>query len=104
MQVPVQVTFRDLPLSDAVEAACREEAAGLERLFDHLTSCRVVIARIGRRAGVHLDLTMPGFEITVNRETKNQGADEDIFAAIAEAFEHARRQLREHVKRLQSQR
>ena len=36
MQVPMQVTFRDMPVSDAVEAACWKEA---EKHFTYQLNC-----------------------------------------------------------------
>ena len=43
MQIPLEITFRDMPHLAAVEAEIREKAAGLEHLFGKLTSCRVVV-------------------------------------------------------------
>ena len=43
MQIPVQVTFRGMAVSDAAEAQCWDEAARLDKFFDRITSCRVVI-------------------------------------------------------------
>ena len=43
MQVPVQITFRGIPSSDAIEVRIQEEAEKLEKIYDNITSCRVVI-------------------------------------------------------------
>ena len=43
MQVPVQITFRDIPSSDAIEARIHEETEKLEKIYDNITSCRVII-------------------------------------------------------------
>jgi hypothetical protein len=40
MQSQVQVTFRDLPPSEPLEAVIRDEAAALERYFDRITAAR----------------------------------------------------------------
>jgi ribosomal subunit interface protein len=106
MQVPVQVTFRDMPVSDAVEAACWDEAAKLERYFERITSCRIVVAashrhhRKGNLFEVRIVLNVPGSEIVVNREPANHHSDEDVYVAVREAFDTARRQLEEYVDRL----
>jgi len=101
MQVPVQVTFRDMPVSDAVEAACWEEAARLERYYDRVTSCRVVIAESRHRAGVfevRIDLAVPGRVLVVNGQPPNHAAP-DVSAAVREAFARARRQLEDYARK-----
>ncbi len=109
MQVPVQVTFRDMPVSDAVEAACWDEAAKLERYFDRITSCRIVIAeshhrhRKGNLFEVRIDLAVPGRLLTVSREPPKHQADEDIQVAIREAFDRARRQLEDYTRQRRQQ-
>ena len=102
MQVPVQVTFRDMPVSDAVEAACWEEAARLERYYDRVTSCRVVIAESRHRAGVfevRIDLAVPGRLLVVTDQPPEDHADSDVFAAVREAFARARRQLEDYARK-----
>ncbi len=109
MQVPVQVTFRDMPVSDAVEAACWEEAAKLERYCDRITSCRIVIAeshhrhRKGNLFEVRIDMAVPGRLLTVHREPPEHHADEDIGVAVREAFDRARRQLEDYVRQRRQQ-
>jgi ribosomal subunit interface protein len=105
MQVPVQVTFRDMPLSDAVEAACHREAEKLDRYFDRITSCRVVVAEShhrhqkGNLYEIRVGLTVPGREIVVNREPALHHRDEDIFVALREAFDRVQRQLEDYARR-----
>lgn len=109
MQVPVQVTFRDMPVSDAVEAACLKEAAGLERFYDRITSCRVVVAESHRRHQkgnlyeVRLDVAVPGRVLAVNREPAEHHRDEDVHVAVREAFDRMRRQLEDHARRARGQ-
>lgn len=43
MQIPLQVTFRGIPHSDAVEAKIREKAAKLEKFYSHIMGCRVAV-------------------------------------------------------------
>jgi len=49
MQIPVQVTFRNMDPSEAVEANVRGKAEKLERFFDRVVSCRVVVESPHRR-------------------------------------------------------
>jgi ribosome-associated translation inhibitor RaiA len=109
MQVPVQVTFRDMPVSDAVEASCWDEAAKLDRYFDRITSCRVVVAAShrrhlkGNRFDVRIVLNVPGQELVVSRRPPEHHADEDIGVAVREAFDTARRQLEEYARKQRGQ-
>ena len=43
MKIPLQITFRGIPHSDAVEARIREKAAKLERFSSDIISCRVAV-------------------------------------------------------------
>lgn len=105
MQYPVQVTFRDMSISDAIEAACWEEAEKLERYCPRLTSCRVVVAESHRRRRqgnlfeIRIDLTLPGTELVVNREPPAHAQHEDVQVAIRESFDTARRLLKKHVEK-----
>ncbi len=109
MQVPVQVTFRDMPVSDAIEAACWEESEKLERYYDRITSCRIVVAESHHRRQkgnlfeIRIDLAVPGRVLVVNREPSKHHRDEDVYVAIREAFERARRQLEDFVDRQRGQ-
>lgn len=96
MQVPLQITVRDFPQSEALEARIREKAAKLEEFHPNITSCRVIVEEMrkhhqqGRHFQVNLDLRVPGREIVVNH-----AHDEDAYVALREAFDAARRQLEE---------
>ena len=43
MKQPLQISFRDIPLSDVVEARIREKTAGLDRSYDQIMTCRIMI-------------------------------------------------------------
>jgi ribosomal subunit interface protein len=108
MQVPLQITFDDIAHSDAVEARIRTEARKLERFFDRITSARVVVARPQRRHNkgdsyrIRVHLTVPGAaDIVVSRDPDPAGAPEDMYASIHDAFDAARRQLQDLVRKRQ---
>ncbi len=106
MAIPVNVTFKGVQVSDAVRAAAQEHAAELERFFDRILSCRVVIeapARHGRKGGIYhvrLDLSVPGSDIFVNHERALDPAHEDVYVALRDAFDVARRKLEDYARRL----
>jgi ribosome-associated translation inhibitor RaiA len=43
---------------------------------------------------VHIDMTVPGSEIVVNRV-----ANEDVYVAVRDAFDAAKRQLEDHARK-----
>jgi cold shock CspA family protein len=129
INIPLDITFRDMPPSDAVEAAIREKAAKLEDFYSGIISCRVIVEEPhrhhhrGRLFHVRIDLTLPGAEIVVKHEPKRvevktpgvegtpegvpsetnepskYAAHEDIYVAIRDAFDAARRRLQDHARR-----
>jgi ribosomal subunit interface protein len=99
MQLPLQITARDISLSEAAEADIRAKAANLETYYDGVMGCRVVVEGPGRhhRKGpftVRIDLSVPGAELVVDRQ-----ADEDLYVAIRDAFDAARRRLEDYARR-----
>jgi len=101
MKLPVQITFRDIAKSAAVEAAILERAERLERFSEHIMACKVVVGMIqkhkhqGKLFNIRVDLTVPGAEIVVNRDKA-----EDIYVVIRDAFDAVKRKLDEHVRRI----
>jgi ribosomal subunit interface protein len=100
MQLPLQITFRDMEQSDAIEKAVREKAEKLNQ-FEQIMSCRVVVEMInkhhkGTLYQVSIDLTVPGTEIVVSRDHGVDHSHEDVYVAIRDAFDAARRQLQDY--------
>lgn len=104
MQVPLEIRFHNLDRSDAIEAAVRERAGKLERFAADIVSCRVTIEaphkhrRQGKLYGVKVDLRLPGGEIVASREPDAHHAHEDVYVALRDAFDAARRQLQDYVR------
>ena len=99
MQIPLQITVRDFPQSEALEARIREKAAKLEEFHPRITSCRVTVEELrkhhhqGRHFQVSLDVRVPGKEVVVNR-----AHHEDVYVALRDAFDSAKQQLEEVVR------
>jgi len=74
MQLPLQITFRNLDRSEAIEASISEHAAKLEKYCDQIMGCRVVIEaphkhhQHGNHYHVRIDVTAPDAELVANRE------------------------------------
>jgi len=101
MQVPLQITVRDMPTSEALENHIRDKVQKLDAWFGRLVSCRVVVEvphkhhQQGKQFNVRLDLGVPGNELVVNRDHH-----EDPYVALRDAFLAARRQLEDYSRRL----
>jgi ribosome-associated translation inhibitor RaiA len=102
MLLPVQVTFRHMEPSPAVEARARELAARLERFYDAITSCRIVIdtppahRHKGGPFSVRIDVTVPGGELFATSEHEPEGPHVDAYVAMRDAFDDMRRQLEDY--------
>ncbi len=129
MEIPLQITFRNMPRSAAIEENIREKAAKLDSYYDRIMSCRVVVEAPHRRHHkgkayhVRIDLTVPGGELVVNRtpkrlnaakllepelagkdlaetrEPSKHSAREDVYVAIRDAFNSAARKLQDYARK-----
>ncbi|GAB4169483.1 MAG: ribosome-associated translation inhibitor RaiA [Rhodocyclaceae bacterium] len=94
MSVPLQITVREFPHSEALDAAIREKVEKLAEFYPHIMGCRVVVEiphkhkHQGRFFNVRLDITVPGSELVINRDLH-----EDPNVALRDAFGAARRRL-----------
>lgn len=99
MTATLQITFRSMNPSPAVEERIREAAAKLETLEPRLTRCHVTIEtrhrhhHNGSLFHVGIDLTVPGAEIAISRDPEMDHGHEDVHVAIHHAFDAARRRL-----------
>ena len=101
MQIPMQITLRDVEHSEALETHIRDKAKKLDEFFDHIMSCRVVVEmphkhhHQGKQFNVRIDIGVPGSEIVVNRDHA-----EDVYVALRDAFDAAKRQLEDYVRKI----
>ncbi|MFY9821406.1 MAG: HPF/RaiA family ribosome-associated protein [Thermoanaerobaculia bacterium] len=100
MQIPMEVSTRDVTLSPQIEAELRKRADKLERHYNRVTSCRIALERPtgnhhhdGGPYRVRVDVTVPGTELVADKQ------GEEIFIAIRDAFDAAERQVEAFVDR-----
>jgi ribosome-associated translation inhibitor RaiA len=104
MELPLQITFHELPSSPALEAEIRRAAAELETFFDRIISCHVVVEAPHRRHQkgnhyhVRLVIGVPGMHVVVTRAHDGHEGHEDPYFAVQSAFKAARRQLEDHAQ------
>lgn len=96
MELTPQITLKDISHSEAVEAKIRTKIEKLNQFYDRIMACRVAVESPQRRHhqgklfAVRIDITVPGRELVVNRIEH-----EDLYVAIRDAFDAAKRQLEE---------
>ena len=109
MEQALQITFRDFASSPGLEDNIRQRAQKLERFHEHIVGCHVMVEsqhhhhRKGRLFHVRIEVTVPTGEIVVSHDAHDQHAHEDVYVALRDAFDAARRQLDEHAHRLRGE-
>ncbi len=109
MQIPLQITFRNMEPSEQLEAHIREKAEKLDGSCKNLLGCQVIIEapherhRKGGRFRTRIDITLPGETIVVNRNPDLHHSYVDVNVSIRDAFDSARRKLQEYVRRQKGQ-
>lgn len=104
MQIPLQITFRNIEHSDAIERRIREKTDKLERFSSNITRCRVIIEAPHKHHykgviyHIKIDITLPGKEIVVKHHSDEHHAHEDVYVAIRDAFNAAQRQLENYAR------
>ncbi|MGE0867095.1 MAG: HPF/RaiA family ribosome-associated protein [Kofleriaceae bacterium] len=94
-----EITFRGMDPSPAAEAEITRCIIRVRDTYERITRCDVVVEqphrhhRQGKVFHVRIEVTIPGGVINVSRDPGTDHAHEDLYAAIADAFRAARRQL-----------
>jgi ribosome-associated translation inhibitor RaiA len=94
MEIPLQITLREMKRSDALSERIRTDAGRLERLHPEIMSCRVVVEegarhrRQGREFAVHVEVRVPGRDNLVTLQRNG-----DVYVAVRDAFDSVRRQF-----------
>lgn len=107
MKLPLQLTFRNMEPSEAMEANIREKAAKLDQFCHEIMRCRVVVEaqhhhhHKGNLYHVRIDITVPDNEIVVGQAHDLHHSHEDVYVAIRDAFDNARRKLEDYARRRQ---
>lgn len=123
MILPVQIAFRNMKPSEAVDTRIREEIDKLETFYNRIMHCRVIVEiphrhhRRGDLYHIRIDMTVPGADLVVKRkaslhpslrqveaEKKSKCLEahaehKDVFVVIRDAFKEARRQLQDFARR-----
>ncbi len=102
MHTPLQITFRHMDPSPALEMRIRREVAGLEDFSARIGRCHVIVdaphqhQRQGQLYQVNVHLTVPSAEIIIDHTQAHSPAHEDVYIALRDAFRAARRRLEDY--------
>ena len=103
MQIPLEIAFHNIESSRPAEDAIRSHVARLERIFSHMTGCRVRVDQRNQNRNetippvVHIDISVPGHnDVVVAHEPghlQRKFQAPDLRNAINEAFRIAEQRL-----------
>jgi len=105
MQGPLEIAYRGIDKTEELDNLIRRKAAKLERICDHMISCRIAVeSQKPRHSGnpyrVRIDMTVPpGHELVAKRESNSNNSQESLPVVIHRAFDAAYKQLQELVER-----
>lgn len=100
----LQVTYRDLSSSEALDGRIREHAAKLGELFPKIVACRVTVEephrrhRNGPKFRCRVDLIVPNAEL-VGQNVDANPIREDAYAAVEDAFAQVTRELEDYARK-----
>ncbi|MDR3326215.1 MAG: HPF/RaiA family ribosome-associated protein [Rhodospirillaceae bacterium] len=105
MQIPAQITFHGIDHSDAVEKRIHEKIFKLERIYRNIIRCRVKIETQHQNTNklhhkpfhITINVTVPGYELIVNRDPKEPHINENINIALREAFDNMEQKLKDWI-------
>jgi ribosome-associated translation inhibitor RaiA len=107
--IPVQITFRHMETSAAVEMRVRDLANHLGVFSDRIQTCKVVVDsphrhhHQGKVFNVKVQLVLPGEDVVVDMERPQRDGHEDIYVVIRDAFDAAKRQLQQRMAQLRNE-
>lgn len=102
MQVPLEISFRGVERTQAIENLITEQAAKLEQVCDHITSVRISVEkpqehqRSGNPYRVRIIARVPpGHELVAARDPAERDLHDPLDKIIRETFNALRRQVKE---------
>lgn len=97
MSSPLTLTFRNIARSGALEARAREFGERLRRSHDRISHCHITVLGDSEEGGlgvvVKIHVSVPGAQIHADGVAPDGMQHQDVFIALRDAFESARRQL-----------
>lgn len=100
------IVFRNLERSEALEENIADRLAKLDKLFDHITTTRVVIEEAhhhkhqGKLFHVTIHVHVPDKELVVSHDKHDKPEHEDAYIAVRDAFNAMERQVTDYAEKI----
>jgi cold shock CspA family protein len=106
MDLPLELTFREVEKTESLEALILEKVGKLERICDYINGCRIVVEKPqthqerGNPFRVRIDVTVPPrHELVAERGPMEGNVQEQLPHVIRETFDAMERQLKALVEK-----
>jgi ribosomal subunit interface protein len=105
MNLPLQITFRHMEQSPALEERIRKLMLRLEKFSAHILRCHVVVdlphkhSRQGAPFGFRIEITVPEEEMVIDRVHPLDQSHEDPYIELRDLFRAARRRLEDYERK-----
>ena len=109
MNLPLQITFRHMEHSPALEERIRKLMLRLEKFSEHILRCHVVVevphqhSRQGRLYKLRIEITVPTEEIVIDRAHPRDHSHEDSYVELRDLFRATRRKLEDYERKRRHQ-
>lgn len=107
MHVPIEIDYRNVNKTEALETRIRDRIAKMDKLSDKLSSCHLSVEKLhehqdsGRRFRVRLVMHHPpGQELVVDRNSSGGDVHQEVHQVVDEVFDSAERKLKKLVDKL----
>jgi cold shock CspA family protein/ribosome-associated translation inhibitor RaiA len=107
-QLPLQITFRGIDHSQAVETAIRQRAAWLTRFTGLIQRFHVTVdmphqhRHRGNHYAIRIEISTPSGEVVVSRDPSLDDSHKDFQSVLRDAFDAAARHLENNAQRSQT--
>jgi ribosome-associated translation inhibitor RaiA len=100
MEKPLQITIRGMEHSEALDAHIRDKALKLEEFYPRMIGCHVTVEEPHRHhhQGPSWKCVSTSIFPVMPRVVVNRQHSDDVYVALRDAFDAAKRQLEEHIR------
>jgi cold shock CspA family protein/ribosome-associated translation inhibitor RaiA len=105
MQCPLQVTFRGIDHSDAIESIIQKRAERLDRFSEWITRCHITVdmphqhRHRGNHFALHIVIETPLGQVAVIRDLSLDDGHKDFQSVVRDAFDTVTRLLENDLER-----
>jgi cold shock CspA family protein len=106
----LEMSFRNVEKTAAVEELIKEKVAKLERVYEELVSCRISVERpqqhqrMGNPYRIRISMGIRGKELVTTRESTEGDMHDLLPTVLRDTFRAAQRQLKAHSERRKAKR